>query len=323
MKHTHTILLLLIVFIISCSSEKEQESEEPTVILPTASFRWTPQEPTVGDILNFENLSSNAENYYWEIGEEFSNEISPSVSVNTKGELKVRLIAENGEGLDTLTQYITVLPTPTSLSFRIQDKSGNAVSGVSTTLYKTEEDWKKEQNPITTTVFSDNQGNVFFNHLPEGGIYYLDAQKEFASNWQHTIRLEVREESQNEHPPVLVYENPSSVLSSAKGRTWQIAKLFLLETGEEIDLTGNSFKCTLDDRLTYFKGSSEGDYGADYGTDFCFSEESGLYKWFLDDNNTLSFDYIPGLSLSNIRLIGNDTLYLESRYYAEYSVIAK
>lgn len=64
----------------------------------------------------------------------------------------------------------------TQLRITVLNDLGNPVEGAKVTLYNSDEDYRKEQNPAMETETSDNKGRVKFSGL-EPKVYYIHAQK--------------------------------------------------------------------------------------------------------------------------------------------------
>ncbi|MCD4725820.1 MAG: PKD domain-containing protein, partial [Bacteroidales bacterium] len=83
---------------------------------PVADFEGTPTTVTVGNSVDFTDLSlNNPSSWDWTFAggtPETSTEQNPTVTYNTEGTYAVSLIATNDEGSDTKTvaDYITVNP---------------------------------------------------------------------------------------------------------------------------------------------------------------------------------------------------------------------
>lgn len=290
MKILDFILFTLFIFSLFACSE-DAKDPEPQPETPTASFSYNPQAPQRGDTILFTNESRYADAFLWNVVGQVSEDENLTYVTEESGTLEARLIAFGEGGSDTLIRTIEVLPPPTRLTFRVQDREGDPVSGAEVSLYKTYEDWKTEQNPVTPTVISDKDGNVFFEALPSGGTYFVDAQKEYASNWGHLIEISVKANQENTHFPILVYENPISLLASAEGTTWVVETIFLNDV--EVDFSIPTFGCRLDDELTYYKSFKEGEALFNFSDKICFDEESGLHKWKLTDDNCLRILFPP------------------------------
>jgi uncharacterized GH25 family protein len=69
----------------------------------------------------------------------------------------------------------------TSLRLTLLDELGNPVEGAEVTLYSTQEDYRKEQNPVSETKVSDKKGRVKFSKL-EPAVYFIHAEKDEMSN---------------------------------------------------------------------------------------------------------------------------------------------
>jgi len=75
---------------------------------------------------------------------------------------------------DFKTQPEQILTT--KLQVTVRDDLGNLVEGANVRLFKTEEDYNKEQNQVGATLKTDNKGKASFNEL-EATVYYIIAEK--------------------------------------------------------------------------------------------------------------------------------------------------
>lgn len=64
----------------------------------------------------------------------------------------------------------------TKLQVTVRDDLGNLVEGAEVRLFKTEEDYNKEQNQVGATLKTDAKGKASFNEL-EPMVYYIIAEK--------------------------------------------------------------------------------------------------------------------------------------------------
>ncbi|MEM6344659.1 MAG: gliding motility-associated C-terminal domain-containing protein [Bacteroidota bacterium] len=74
--------------------------------LPIAELRPDPQEGFYPLVVNFENLSRNATNYFWDFGDDSTSmEINPTHTYNLPGQYIVTLVADNDIGCPTTIEY--------------------------------------------------------------------------------------------------------------------------------------------------------------------------------------------------------------------------
>ncbi|MDJ1485662.1 carboxypeptidase regulatory-like domain-containing protein [Cytophagaceae bacterium YF14B1] len=79
----------------------------------------------------------------------------------------------------TLLSFAFTTPkqiTTTALRVTVLDDAGNIQEGAKVTLYKTQEDFEKEQNPVSAAQTTSNKGFVIFRSL-EPKIYYVAVSK--------------------------------------------------------------------------------------------------------------------------------------------------
>ncbi len=69
----------------------------------------------------------------------------------------------------------------TKLQVTVRDDAGNLVEGAQVRLFKTEEDYTKEQNQAGQTLKTDDKGKASFDNL-EPLIYYIIVEKEDMDN---------------------------------------------------------------------------------------------------------------------------------------------
>lgn len=70
----------------------------------------------------------------------------------------------------------------TSLKITVRNELGNTEEGVEVVLFSNEEDYKKEENPVTEKLVTDKKGQVKFKDL-EPKAYYILAKKGEKNNW--------------------------------------------------------------------------------------------------------------------------------------------
>jgi len=69
----------------------------------------------------------------------------------------------------------------TALKINVRNELGNIEAGATVTLYKTKEDYEKNQNPVKTGK-TDEKGNVLFEKL-ETVSYYVQVEKGDKNNF--------------------------------------------------------------------------------------------------------------------------------------------
>ncbi|MGK7388706.1 MAG: carboxypeptidase regulatory-like domain-containing protein [Candidatus Cyclobacteriaceae bacterium M2_1C_046] len=70
----------------------------------------------------------------------------------------------------------------TNLKITVLNELGNPVEGADVQLYGNEDDYRKEENPVTEIVLTDKKGTVKFKEL-EPKAYYVMAKKDDKNNW--------------------------------------------------------------------------------------------------------------------------------------------
>lgn len=77
---------------------------------PVADFTWAPEEPKVGQQVEFENLSIDAKSYSWNLGDlNISEETNPTHVYDEEGDYIVDLTAHNGLKSNEKTVTISVV----------------------------------------------------------------------------------------------------------------------------------------------------------------------------------------------------------------------
>jgi len=69
----------------------------------------------------------------------------------------------------------------TSLKITVLNELGNIEDGVEVQLFTSDEDYRKEQNPVQKAVYTDKKGQVKFKGL-KSKVYYILAKKGDKSN---------------------------------------------------------------------------------------------------------------------------------------------
>ncbi|MDH5397498.1 MAG: prealbumin-like fold domain-containing protein [Cyclobacteriaceae bacterium] len=77
----------------------------------------------------------------------------------------------------------------TALRVTVLDDSGNITEGAEVQLYKSEEDYKKEVNPVTDKLITNEKGQVYFKEL-EPRVYYILATKGDMNNWSGGVQTD-------------------------------------------------------------------------------------------------------------------------------------
>lgn len=70
----------------------------------------------------------------------------------------------------------------TTLQITVRNELGNVVEGAEVFLYKTEEDYEKNSNPVLEAQYSNAKGIVTIKNL-EPVEYYVDVSKDDANNF--------------------------------------------------------------------------------------------------------------------------------------------
>jgi PKD repeat protein len=85
---------------------------------PAALFLYYPETPVQGESLTFQNLSSNATNYYWDFGDgNTSTSVNPSYTYTDTGSYMITLIAFNPTSADTFSLPIFVTDSNAIISY--------------------------------------------------------------------------------------------------------------------------------------------------------------------------------------------------------------
>ncbi len=78
---------------------------------------------------------------------------------------------------------------PTSLRVTVLNDAGNTQEGAKVTLYLTQEDYEKEQNPVAESQMTNNKGFATFRNL-ETKVYYMTVSKGDMDNAGASIKTE-------------------------------------------------------------------------------------------------------------------------------------
>ncbi len=78
---------------------------------PTSNFDWSPKNPKAGETVTFNNLSTDAKKYDWNLGNmKISSDKNPTNIYTQAGGFIVDLTARNGAKSTTKTQTIIISP---------------------------------------------------------------------------------------------------------------------------------------------------------------------------------------------------------------------
>lgn len=103
-------LFLLLISFIGCEPAPVEPEPDPK---PVAQFLISSSEVTVGDEVNFTNLSENATSYLWEFGDSLNTtDEDPTHQYAQEGTFTVSLTAQKETESDQTSQTITVAPFP-------------------------------------------------------------------------------------------------------------------------------------------------------------------------------------------------------------------
>lgn len=82
----------------------------------------------------------------------------------------------------------------TSLKITVRNELGNIEPGVAVQLFGSDEDYRKEVNPVQETLYTDKKGAVKFKEL-KSKVYYILAKKGDKSNVGAGVSTDKLEES--------------------------------------------------------------------------------------------------------------------------------
>ena len=152
----------LIFYLTSCSKTENQK-------LPSADFIFNPSNGYKPLVVNFTNLSENAESYFWDFGNgDFSTSANPTTTYNNDGNYSITLTAKNASGTNKITKNISIKTPPKSvtimditiLNFPETDDLGNNWDNSFSGSYP---DVYFKITDATTSLFSLNTSNRFEN----------------------------------------------------------------------------------------------------------------------------------------------------------------
>lgn len=175
---------------------------------PISNFSYSPINPTTNDTVQFTNLSTNANSYYWSFNfyNDTSTLLNPKHLYDTAGTFRVNLTAFNDstpmfECRDTHTVQIIVTnpisveefsnnvvsepyPNPTNNEFRVNYSVTNIDEESSLNMYNNQGQKVKSipLNPLRNTV------NISVKELPPGIYYYeIYSKKSNHTNFRKLI----------------------------------------------------------------------------------------------------------------------------------------
>ncbi len=82
---------------------------------------------------------------------------------------------------------------PTSLRITILNELGNVEEGATVTIYASDEDYKKEENPVMEAQQTDKKGRVTFKGL-KPQVYFVNAEKGEKNNYGAGVQTDELEE---------------------------------------------------------------------------------------------------------------------------------
>lgn len=82
---------------------------------------------------------------------------------------------------------------PTKLRIFVRNDLGNLVEGAAVTLYSSEEDYNKSENPVAETQITDSKGRVTFKDV-EPKVYFVHVEKGDLNNYGGGIKTDKLEE---------------------------------------------------------------------------------------------------------------------------------
>jgi len=84
-------------------------------------------------------------------------------------------------------------PLPTSLRITVLNELGNVVEGADVTLFATDEDYRKEENPVMDSQQTDRKGRVTFKNL-QPKTYFVLAEKGDLNNNAAGVQTDILQE---------------------------------------------------------------------------------------------------------------------------------
>lgn len=121
------LMTFSIALFIQCSDDKDEVKD------PVASFELINEDPMwVGDVIDFANLSKDADEYLWDFGDGTTTaEEHPGHIYSVAGQYTVSLVATSDNGSDETTMVITILPykegSDITSQLRADLEAGNSV----------------------------------------------------------------------------------------------------------------------------------------------------------------------------------------------------
>ncbi|PID87870.1 MAG: hypothetical protein CSB06_02980 [Bacteroidia bacterium] len=221
MKTKYVVLFLPLLFVLSACII----NSHPDYPDPEACFKTTYTRTFVGEKVKFTNCSRNAKQYEWDFGDGTVTDIPNPIHVFTESGLySVTLTAIGEDGTHSFAARDIEVKNVSSADLDIIVKhmgTNDPVADCQVTLYANEQDWLDLKNPVSETLVTNANGQVFFYDIVPA-VYYVDAQKpvdaqQFYSNEKLGNTVEVFPETMNR------YDIEVELLQSSK-KSAKIAK---------------------------------------------------------------------------------------------------
>ncbi len=115
-----------------------------------------------------------------------------------KNQIKISLVVIC---LLVLTGFTQIFKT--NLKITVRNELGNVEENVAVQLFLTEEDYRKETNPVTEIAYSDEKGEVKFTDL-EPRIYFVNAEKGDMNNVGAGVQTNKLEEKKTNKVTIII-----------------------------------------------------------------------------------------------------------------------
>ncbi len=175
------------------------------------------------------------------------------------------------------------------LEIYVLDPLGNRLTGAEINIYRTREDWEKEENGIKPPEITPETGLIRFVNL-EAGAYYIDVKKNLFNNWEGKIETNVQSIGafyvNTEF--IIVKESRSGDVALSKGKKWKASNIKQFGNTVAVEnISEPAFRCRYDNVLIFYKSGKYEIQGA--GLKCATAEmptvESGT--WQFNDTGTI------------------------------------
>ena len=218
-------------------------------------------------------------------------------------------------------------PQTRQVNLTVQNEVGMAIETASVTLYTTIDDWAQEQNSISPSQTTSAEGQVQFSDL-EPGTYYVDIQKDGATNWSTQTTFSQPETFGETDVTIKIGVSQLDVLVGKVSKEYAYTDLRI----DDISLFAEVDACEKDDTFEFVRAGQSGSEKENALT--CEEGAPGdrTFSWSLTANGELlTIDYPDGesleytvVSLTDSRLVISSPIELEGQIFnAEFYFVTQ